>query len=79
MNDRKHGVVTLSGARALSDVENALRDAGFAVDQVLDAMGCITGTASEDVAERLRAIPGIADVSPPPSADVGPPGAPVTW
>ena len=73
-------VVTPSGGQPLPDVARRLKKAGFKVDGVLEAIGCITGTASEEVAERLRALPGVADVSPaPPSVDVGPPNSSDTW
>ena len=72
-------VVTTSGDRPFGDVKKALTDAGFAVEQALDQIGVITGTADEDVAERVRAVPGVADVSPDTSINIGPPDAPVTW
>ena len=79
MAEEKKWVVTTSGEKPLSDVTEKLTEAGFAVDQVLDAIGSITGSAGEDVAERLRSIPGVSDVSPESPIDIGPPDAPVTW
>lgn len=79
MASKTRWVVTTSGDRSLSDVKKELSTAGFAVDQVLDEIGCITGTASDDVANMLRAIPGVADVSPETPIDIGPPDAPETW
>lgn len=79
MSERKRWVVTASGDRSLSDIEKKLTETGFVVDQVLDEIGCITGTASADVADKLRAIPGVADISPePPPINIGPPDAPVS-
>ena len=53
---------------------------GFDIDKVLSEIGCITGSAAESVAKKLRNISGIADVSPEGGAiDIGPPDAPVTW
>jgi hypothetical protein len=76
---KKDLVVTASGDRSLSDVKKSLTDAGFIVDQVLNEIGCITGAASEDDVAKLRAIPGVADVSPsPPPIDIGPPDAPIS-
>jgi hypothetical protein len=72
-------IVTTSGDRPLQDVARQLSGAGFAIEQVLDEIGCITGFASADVAEQLRTIPGVGDVSPEQSIDIGPPDAPVTW
>lgn len=79
MAEEKKWVVTTSGETPLSDVKKKLTEAGFAVDQVLDAIGTITGSAGEDVAERLRSIPGVSDISPDSPIDIGPPDAPVTW
>lgn len=78
-NKKKRWVITTSGDRALNDIKKNLTKAGFTVDQVLDAIGCITGSASDDVAKKLQAIPGIADVSAETQCDIGPPDAPVTW
>lgn len=79
MSENKKWVVILSGDHPLDEVKKNLIDAGFAVDHVLSAIGCITGAASEDVAEKLRAIPGVADVSPePPPVSIGPPDAPLS-
>jgi hypothetical protein len=77
MPDTTKWVVTTSGDRPLQDVARQLSGAGFAIEQVLDAIGCITGSASADVAETLRTIPGVADVSPEQSIDIGPPDAPI--
>ena len=79
MPKSKRWVVTTSGDRSLSKVEKDLAGTGFEVDQVLEEIGCITGTAGEDVAEKLREIPGVTDVSPEEPIDIGPPDAPVTW
>lgn len=80
MSESKKWVVTTSGERSLSEVKKSLKKAGFTVDQVLDEIGCITGTGSDEVATRLRGLPGVADVSPEaPPVNIGPPDAPVTW
>ena len=79
MANKMRWVVTTSGDRSLSDVKKSLTTAGFAVEQVLDEIGCITGSASDDVANAVRAIPGVVDVSRETPIDIGPPDAPVTW
>lgn len=72
-------VVTSSGGRPLKDVAADVEAAGFAIDEVLEAIGIITGSATESVAERVRAIPGVADVSPDQPVDIGPPNSETTW
>lgn len=79
MAKKKRWVVTTSGDRSLGDIKKKLTESGFAVDQVLDEIGCITGEANDDVAEQLRSVPGVTDVSPEMQVDIGPPDAPVTW
>jgi hypothetical protein len=79
MAERKNWVVTTSGDHPLSSVKKKLTETGFAIEQELDEIGVITGSAGDDVAERLRSVPGVADVSPESPIDIGPPDAPVTW
>ena len=79
MAEGKRWIVTASGDRPLKDVKKELADEGFHVEDVLDEIGCITGQASEAVAEKLRSVSGVADVSPePPPVNIGPPDASVS-
>jgi len=73
----KKWIVTTSGERSLSDVKKQLAESGFAVDQVLDEIGIITGTSSDEDVERVRSVKGVADVSPDEVVDIGPPDAPI--
>jgi hypothetical protein len=76
MAKSKTWVVTTSSGQPITDVAEKLTKTGFTVNEVLDAIGIITGTADEDVVEKLRKIPGVADVSPePPPINIGPPDA----
>ncbi|GAB3325431.1 hypothetical protein GCM10027299_23530 [Larkinella ripae] len=79
MADNKRWVVTLSNKRPLKDVTQEMAQTGFQVDQVLDAIGCVTGAASDEVANKLRAVSGVEDVSPEAGIDIGPPDANPTW
>lgn len=79
MTESKHWIVTTNGERSLAAVKKELTANGFEVGQVLEEIGCITGTAGESVAEKSRSISGVADVSPDMPIDIGPPDAPVTW
>ena len=78
MAEQKRWVVTPSGDRSLSDVRKDLVESGFSVDQVLGAIGLITGIADDDVADKVRELPGVADISPEIPTDVGRPDAPVS-
>lgn len=79
MGKSKQWIVTTSGERPLGEVENDLKNKGFAVNQVLDEIGCIIGSVDDAVVEQLHEVPGVTDVSPNESIDIGPPNAPVTW
>ena len=79
MSKSKRWNITTSGNRSLRDIQKDAKEEGFSVDQVHEEIGIITGTASDAVAKKLRAIPGIADVSPEEDIDIGPPDSPDTW
>lgn len=64
MPESKRWVVTISGDRLISDVAKNLTEAGFAVDEVHEFIGSISGSADAAIVKRLRAIPGVADISP---------------
>jgi hypothetical protein len=71
-------VVTVSGNRQIHEVAHDLKAAGFEVDQVLDAIGVVTGSAPAKSVARLRNIKGVTDVSSDHDVDIGPPGAPIS-
>ena len=72
-------IVTASGERPLAQVAAALRKGGFAVDEVMDAIGVISGRCAEAKVAALRRVAGVADIAPSTSVDVGPPGSTRTW
>lgn len=79
MSNNKKWIVTATDKNALGDVSKKLTENGFVIDQVLEEVCCITGSASEETVNRLRKIPGVADVSPDQEIDIGPPGGVETW
>lgn len=79
MSDMKRWVITLSADRSVSEVSREVSKTGFAVEQVLDQIRCITGSGSDDTARKLRKIPGVADVSPDVDIQIPPPGESMTW
>lgn len=76
--EKQRVVVTISGDRPIHDVTRDLKAAGLEVDQVLESIGSVTGSAPPDASKRLKRIPGVADVSADHPIDIGPPGAPVS-
>lgn len=77
MATRKEWVVTTSGDRPIADIAKELKQAGFQVDQVLSDVGLITGAGGDDIAESLRKVKGVSDVSVNAGANVGPPDSKV--
>lgn len=75
----KSWTVATSGDRPLDDVASDLKKSGFNVADVLSEIGCITGDADDDAAEKARGIKGVTDVSATPSVDIGPPDSSETW
>ena len=73
----KKWIVTTSGKGSLSEVKKKLTESGFTVDKVLEEIGVITGTSSDDDVEKVRKVSGVTDVSPDEKVDIGPPDAPI--
>ena len=73
MAESKRWIVTTSADRPIGEIARDLKDAGFAVGRVLEAIGAITGAAAEETVARLRSIRGVVDVSPDRPVDIGPP------
>jgi hypothetical protein len=71
-------VVTVSGDHRIQKVAKELKAKGFEVDQVLDAIGVVTGSALPANVAKMRAVPGVTDVSADHPVDIGPPGAPIS-
>ena len=78
MTNTKRWTVTLSPDEPLSAVRRDLEGVGFSIDQVLEAIGVVTGQADEQTAKKARGVKGVQDVSPEGEVDIGPPDAPVT-
>ncbi len=68
--------VTCEPGAALAPITAALRAAGLQVTDVLDAIGVINGHAAETQLPRLRAVAGVADVSPMMGFQLGPDDGP---
>lgn len=68
-------VVTVAPGRPIHEVTQDLKAAGFEVNEVLDTIGVVTGSAAHDNMSKLKSVRGVADVSPDHDVDIGPPGA----
>jgi len=71
-------VITTSGSRSIHDIARDLGAAGFEVNEILETINVVTGSAQADTKERLRAVHGVTDVSDDQPVDIGPPGAPIS-
>ena len=49
------------------------------MNQVYGEIGSLSGHAPQEVAEKIKGIKGVADVSPDTSIDIGPGDAELTW
>jgi hypothetical protein len=79
MANKQNWVITTSGEHSFSEIKKKVTETGFTVDQVLNEIGCIIGSATDDVVEKLREIPGVFDVSPEPGPiNIGPPDASIS-
>lgn len=78
MAGRKKLVVTLSGRRSLAAIRSELEAAGFKIEQTLDSIGVLTGTADRDAISKLREVDGVESVEQEQEIDIGPPDGP-SW
>lgn len=72
-------IITISDDQSIDDIATRLSAEGLAIREVLEEIGCITGSADNVTAERLKHIEGVLDIVPDIQIDVGPPGADETW
>lgn len=79
MTEAKKWIITTSPDHTIESIKQKLVEAGFSIDHVFDQIGSLSGTASDDVVEKVKSVDGVADVSPDHPIDIGPPDAPVTW
>lgn len=72
-------IVTASGERPIAQLATDLQKAGFEIGRVLEAVGCITGSATKATAAKLRLVRGVADVAADKPIHIGPPDSDETW
>ncbi|SES33440.1 hypothetical protein SAMN04487958_11518 [Vreelandella subterranea] len=72
-------IITISNDQSINDIATRLSEEGLTVKEILEEIGCITGSADEVTAERLKRVKGVVDIAPDMHIDVGPPGSEETW
>lgn len=63
MSENSTWIVAATRERPLDDVAKDLAGIGFQVEDVLREVGCIVGTASDEVAKASEQVPGVAGIS----------------
>ncbi len=63
MSENSTWIVAATKERPIDDVAKDLAGIGFEVEDVLRDVGCIVGTASDEVAEAAEKVPGVAGIS----------------
>ena len=66
MDEQTHStwIVTVDAGRPIQAVAAELRNAGLSVERILEFTGTVIGSATAEIAEKARAVPGVVDVSP---------------
>ncbi|WP_018915924.1 hypothetical protein [Vreelandella zhanjiangensis] len=72
-------IITISEDQSINEIASRLSDEGLTIRDVLEEIGCITGSADDVTAERLKKVKGVVDIAPDMQLDIGPPGADRTW
>lgn len=79
MSNVKQWLITMSHDQSISELATRLSAEGLTIKNVLEEVGCITGSADDATVGRLRKIKGVVDISPDMQIDVGPPDSEETW
>ncbi|CAN0572017.1 unnamed protein product [Ectocarpus sp. 12 AP-2014] len=72
-------IVTISSDQSISEIATRLSAEGLTIRDILEEIGCITGSADNVTVERLKKIQGVVDIAPDIQIDTGPPGSDSTW
>lgn len=79
MADVKQWLITVSHDQSIRQVVSCLSERGFVIRDVLEAVGCITGSADDATADQLKTIKGIEDFAPDSQIDLGLPEIEEHW
>jgi hypothetical protein len=72
-------IITISSDQSIKDIATRLSAEGLTIKDVLEEIGCITGSADTATADRLKKIEGVIDIAPDMQIELGPPGSEETW
>ncbi|MDP3534665.1 MAG: hypothetical protein Q8S08_04660 [Halomonas sp.] len=72
-------IITISSDQSIREIATRLSAEGLTIRDVLEDIGCITGSADTATADRLKKIEGVVDIAPDMQIEIGPPDAGETW
>lgn len=72
-------IITISSDQSIKDIATRLSAEGLTIKDVLEEIGCITGSADTATADRLKKIEGVIDIAPDMQIELEPPGSEETW
>lgn len=72
-------IITISSDQSIREIAKRLSAEGLTIRDVLEDIGCITGSADTATADRLKKIEGVVDIAPDMQIEIGPPDAGETW
>ncbi|MGE6607195.1 hypothetical protein ACQKE4_11835 [Halomonas sp. NPDC076908] len=72
-------IITVSHEQSIKEIATRLSAEGLTIRDILEEIGCITGSADNVTVERLKKVQGVVDIAPDIQVDIGPPGADSTW
>lgn len=72
-------IITISSDQSIREITTRLSAEGLTIRDVLEDIGCITGSADTATADRLKKIEGVVDIAPDMPIEIGPPDAGETW
>lgn len=79
MSNLKQWLITVSHDQSINEVVSQLSARGFVIKDVLEEVGCITGSADDATATELKRITGVEDIAPDTQIDLGPPDSEEHW
>jgi len=72
-------IITVSHDQSIHNIASGLAAKGLTIKDVLEEIGCITGSAEDSAVNRLKKVKGVVDIAPDMQIDLGPPDAEDTW
>jgi precorrin-6B methylase 2 len=72
-------IITISNDQSIREIATRLSAEGLTIKDILEEIGCITGSADIATADRLKKIKGVVDIAPDVEIQMGPPDAEESW